>query len=462
LKKKPLSKMITRFYGISDFGFNIMTGGMEVTYLVFFMTNVAKFSLVSIGIATTVAAVIDAFMQPVYGGLMTGLKPMKWGRNRSWLVFMPVLVLITFVTMFTSIGPKNVGVIIVAASLCLTNAARTFPWLAHVNLITVMANGPDERAKLASIRGTWAAAGGIISSYVVLPLINFFASRLNNEVAGYTVVAFIVSLFYVITTWFTFWFTKGYEEVETDTAMIKAERVTVKDMLLSTAGNPPLLVLLIADFFKCMSGFVMSASAAYYFTYIVRDMSLMPLYLFLGAIMSTLGAASVAFIARKLGTKGAATLGVFGQGIAFTICFFLARNVTLFFVCIIIARFFGGITNTSIVSLYTDCIVYSEWKTGKDTSAFIMATMTFALKLSYIARGTLVPAVLALVGFSASIDPAVASETMKIGILVAFLAIPGGVLLVSGLLLFFGYKLTKEKVLELQTEIDARKAAVQG
>jgi GPH family glycoside/pentoside/hexuronide:cation symporter len=88
-----------------------------------------------------------------------------------------------------------------------------------------------------------------------------------------------------------------------------------------------------------------------------------------------------------------------------------------------------------------------------------MGSMTFALKLSYIARGTLVPAILALVGFSASIAPADATETLKNGILNVFLLIPGLCMCLSGLLLVFGYRLTKTKVTELQAEIDARAAA---
>ncbi|MCR3923373.1 MAG: MFS transporter, partial [Firmicutes bacterium] len=360
--KKPLNNMIKRFYGISDFGFSIMVGGMEITYLMFFMTNVAKFSLVSIGIATTVAAIVDAFMQPVYGGIITGTKPMRWGRNRSWLVFMPILVVITFMMMFTSIGPANVGVIVVAAALCLTNAARSFPWLAHVNLITVMANGPDERAKLASTRGTWAAAGGIVSSYIALPLIVFFSAQLNNEVIGYTIVAGIVAMFYAVTTWFTFSFTKGYEETGAAAAQTATTKVSIKDMLRSASGNPPLILLLIGDFFRYLSGFVMSASAMYYFVYIQGNKGLMPLYLFLGAIMLTLGAACAGFAAKKLTSKGAAVLGIIGMGLSLTVGTFVARNLILFFICILIARFFGGIANTSIIALYTDCIVYSEWK----------------------------------------------------------------------------------------------------
>jgi GPH family glycoside/pentoside/hexuronide:cation symporter len=208
-----------------------------------------------------------------------------------------------------------------------------------------------------------------------------------------------------------------------------------------------------------MAGFVSGAAAAYYFNYILRDLNKMPIYLFLGGVCMTVGASQSGKIAKALSTKRAAVIGILGQGTAMLINAMLARNMYVFFVLLGITRIFGGITTTSVVAIYSDCVVYSKWKTGKNTAPFIMGSMTFALKLSYIARGTLVPFILAFVGFSANIVPADATETLKSGILTVFLLIPGLCLCFSGLLLTFGYRLTKTKIAELQTEIDARAAA---
>ena len=456
--KKPLSRTIKTFYGISDFGFSFMTGGMENTWLMFFMTNVAEFSLASISIATTIAAFVDAFMQPVYGGIITGTRAGRWGRNRTYLVFWPILVAVTFVTLFTNIGSKTTGVIIVAASLCLTNGFRSLPWIAHLNMITVLANDSDERARLASLRGTWSSVGGIVSSYVATPLIGFLGVYLGSVTLGYTVSAGVMGLIYIIPTWWTFAFTKGYEPTGEEVVQTAAAKVTVMDMLRAAGGNPPLIVLLIADFFKYMSGFIMSASAAYYFNYIIGSIALMPTYLLLGSCFTAAGTSLSGIAAKKLSSKGAAVTGILGMGITLTINFFVARNLMTFFVLVLITRFFGGMSGASIIALYTDCVVYSKWKTGKNTAPFIMGSMTFALKTSYIVRGPLVLAVLAFVGFSSSIAPSDASETLKQGILAAFLLIPGLSYILSGLFLFFGYKLTREKVQQLQVEIDAREA----
>jgi len=32
-----------------------------------------------------VTSLVDAFLSPVYGAVISGTKPMKWGRNRSWI-----------------------------------------------------------------------------------------------------------------------------------------------------------------------------------------------------------------------------------------------------------------------------------------------------------------------------------------------------------------------------------------
>lgn len=80
--KKPLSKAIKTFYGIGDFGFSMMTS-VELYLFVFFLTNVAKFSLPMVALIGTVTSVVDALLSPFYGAIISGTKPMKWGRNRS-------------------------------------------------------------------------------------------------------------------------------------------------------------------------------------------------------------------------------------------------------------------------------------------------------------------------------------------------------------------------------------------
>lgn len=123
------------------------------------------------------------------------------------------------------------------------------------------------------------------------------------------------------------------------------------------------------------------------------------------------------------------------------------------------ARSILGVLSASIVALYSDAAVYSEWKTGKSAASFVMGLMTISLKAAVISRGTVIPFVLATAGFVASADPATASIELQNGVVNVFVLIPGVLALVSALIIGLGYRLTRERLAELQADIDARKAA---
>ena len=89
--KKPLSPALKTFYGFGDMGFSLMAS-VETFFFVYFLTNVAKFSLPMVAIIGTITSVADAALSPFYGGIIDGTKPMKWGRVRSWILICPPIV----------------------------------------------------------------------------------------------------------------------------------------------------------------------------------------------------------------------------------------------------------------------------------------------------------------------------------------------------------------------------------
>ena len=110
-----------------------------------------------------------------------------------------------------------------------------------------------------------------------------------------------------------------------------------------------------------------------------------------------------------------------------------------------------------MVALYGDASIYSEWKTGKAASSWVMGLSNLPLKLAIFIKGLIIPAMLASVGFVAKMDPATATPELKAGITTLFCTIPGATVLAGAVLLTFGYRLTKEKVTQYQSEINARK-----
>jgi len=459
--KKPLSPAIKRFYGIGDFGFALMTQ-VELTFFVFFLTDIAKFSLPMVALIGAVTSIADAISSPFYGAIISGTKPMKWGRNRSWMLIAPPIVVLLYIFQFTKIGPESVAAFIVCAGFILSHIAWNIPWVANVALIPVLATNPEERAYLSARRATYTALGTVAFSYTGPPLANFLGQVTNNPILGYSLLAGIMAFIMMVCYWTVFKITEGYEETgqaQNAAKSASAQGVaSIKGMLNSLVQNPPLIVLLVADFLRYMVNFVMSAAAAYYFTYVAQNPGLLPTYLLLGGLAQVVGAHIAATLSKTLSSRNASIFGLLGLAVSLIITKYVAMNIVMFFVFILVARIFLGLLTAVMVSLYSDVAIYAQWKTGEDTTPFVMGLMTLSLKTAVISRGTIIPFVLSAAGFVAGVDPATASMAIKNAVVNVFVFIPGIFALASALILAFGYKLTKERLIELQNEINMRKA----
>jgi GPH family glycoside/pentoside/hexuronide:cation symporter len=107
-------------------------------------------------------------------------------------------------------------------------------------------------------------------------------------------------------------------------------------------------------------------------------------------------------------------------------------------------------------ALYADAAVYSQWKLGADSRGWIMGLQNFPLKSAVVARAIILNGILVAAGFDARIDPAQTTETLKRGITAAFALVPGFFLCLGIFLILFGFRLTREKVVKYQNEINAR------
>lgn len=456
--KKPLSKAIKNLYGLGDFGFGLMTQ-VELYFFVFFLTNVAKLSLPVVALIGSVTSIVDAVLSPFYGAIISGTKPMKWGRNRSWMLIAPPLVVIPYMFQFLKVGPEMTAAVVISLGFIISHIFWNIPWVANVSLIPVLANNPDEASFLSSRRATYTALAAIVFSYTGDPLAQFFARVTGNELIGYGILAGVTAAIMVICYWVVFKITDGYEPTGKEAMQTPSgQRVSIGGMMKSLTQNPPLVFLLLSDFFRYMVNFVMTAAALYYFTYVAQDTGKMPLYLLVGAVAQLVGAYIAAPIAKALSSRTASIVCLFGLGAFAIVGKFFALNLTAFFFFIIGVRVFLGILTSVMVSLYADTSVYARWKTGENATPFVMGLMTVSLKSAVISRGTVIPLVLALVGFVADADPAGASLELKNAVINLILLIPGIFSIVAGVILALGYKLTREKVTQYQEEIAAREA----
>ena len=457
--KKPLSKALKLFYGVGDCGFTLMSN-VESYFFNFFLTNLASFDLGIVTAITTISSTVDACLSWIYGAILNSIKPKKWGRYRSWLVLLPWIVPFLYAFQFIKIGNVIVSAVIVTVAAIASHVVWNFPYVANVSMISVAGATPDDRAQLSSTRAAWANFSKIIFSYVGVPLASVFAG-IVGETNQYGAVAFVLAWVMVVLYFAHFKMFDGYEEVSTEDVQ-ETKKDTTKtsgmDLVRALLQNPPLIALMIADLSKWAFNFIVSGIAMYYFTYVAKDAGLLTTYILISNIFCVVGSYLAKSVAKKFSTR-TGTIGTFILMAAVMIAAnFLYTNVWLVVFLMSLAQLGYGIAYACTPALYSDTIIYSEWKTGKNATGWISGLQNVPLKVGVMLRGISISACLAIAHFTPGMDASQATVELQKGICLGFMIIPACALLLSAVILLFGFKITREKVEQYRAEIDARRA----
>ena len=457
--KKPLSKALKLFYGVGDCGFTLMSN-VESYFFNFFLTNLASFDLGIVTAITTISSTVDACLSWIYGAILNSIKPKKWGRYRSWLVLLPWIVPFLYAFQFIKIGNGIVSAVIVTVAAIASHVVWNFPYVANVSMISVAGATPDDRAQLSSTRAAWANFSKIIFSYVGVPLASVFAG-IVGETNQYGAVAFVLAWVMVVLYFAHFKMFDGYEEVSTEDVQ-ETKKDTTKtsgmDLVRALLQNPPLIALMISDLSKWAFNFIVSGIAMYYFTYVAKDAGLLTTYILISNIFCVVGSYLAKSVAKKFSTR-TGTIGTFILMAAVMIAAnFLYTNVWLVVFLMSLAQLGYGIAYACTPALYSDTIIYSEWKTGKNATGWISGLQNVPLKVGVMLRGISISACLAIAHFTPGMDASQATVELQKGICLGFMIIPACALLLSAVILLFGFKITREKVEQYRAEIDARRA----
>lgn len=460
--KKGLSKALKWFYGVGDCGFTLMSN-IESYYFNFFLTNLAQFSLPMVTLITTVSSTVDAVLSWIYGAILNSIKPMKWGRYRSWLVVIPWLVPFLYAFQFIKIGDGWLSAIIIIIAAIASHVAWNFAYVANVSMISVAGKTPEERSQLSSTRAAWANFSKVIFSYVGPGLAAVLAGVIG-EVNQYGAAAFVLGCIMAVLYYVHFRMFDGYEEVQTDqAAQSKAQKKEAKDktsgmdLIRALLQNPPLIALLIADLAKFMFNFVLMGVATYYFTYVAGNDGMLSTYILVTNIFCVIGAYLSKSLSNRFTTRST-TIGVMAiQAVLLIVSYVFYNNVTLVIILMSVAMFGYGITYACTPALYGDTIVYSEWKTGKNAAGWISGLQNVPLKVSIMTRGIIISACLAMGGWGSGVEnAAAATDELKNAISIGFMVIPAIALIVAVVALVFGFRLTKDKVNQYAAEIASR------
>ena len=461
-----ISKALRRFYGVGDFGFTLMSN-VESYYFVFFLTNMALFDPATAALVSGIGSIVDAVLGWMYGGFINSLKPMKWGRYRSWLVVTAWIVPFLYCFEFARLSENTA----IAAALIIffnvaSHAAWDFPYAANLTMIAVAGKTPEDRAHLASTRSMYSNASKIVFSYLIPPLALVGATWFG-ETNQYAFCAFFCGAVFALTYFAHFKMFKGYDKEFTKEELANYKhnkqadegRTTFMDLMRALFTNPPLIALILSDLAKWIFNFTCAGIAVYYFTYVVFRPELLATYILITNVLCVIGSYFAPLFAKLMKSSRMAVLIMY---LAMAIVMFIARAMPyspwVVIVFMSLAQFFYGVVYAVMPAMYADTVIYSQWKTGKNAAGWISGLQIFPIKVGFVMRSVVIPAILAAAGFVAGMDASESTATLQAGICNGFMVIPAVICIVAAAILLFCYKLTPAKVAQYQAEIEARAA----
>jgi glucuronide carrier protein len=454
LMADKLKKSVLYTYGIADMFFMLIVG-MEMFYFTAFLTDYAQFSMTGAAIILWVTGAFDMVCALIAGVILQKVTLRFGGKYRSWFLIGPALFVPFFILQFSRIGNDLLAAFIIIAGFVISHLLWNVVFTASGAMVGRLSQLPDEITVLSTNRAQGTSAAGLIFSLTGWPMIGFFGAY-TNKVAGFTSAAAIYSIFVILGYWYVYKITAGKDPYDEKTVDISQNEsgLSIKEIVGLVFRNPPLLSLIVAEIFRFACASIVMAFAYYYFRYVIRNSDRISVFLLATSVAGLLGALAATWVGIRFGKRkvywislvlGAAA-SASAKSLGYTLWGFVA-------VCCLVT-FLGVVAGSMSTALFSDTVVYGEWKTGKNIRAFTMALLNFPIKLGILIRSAVVTFGLAAIGFASN---AVPSLGVTDGIISIMTLIPAAACILAAAFFYFGYKIEEHQVLRMQEEIAAKK-----
>lgn len=447
-----LKRSLLYTYGTADMFFILMVS-MELYYFTAFLTDYASFSMKTVSVILYVTGVLDIACALLAGIILEKTNLRFGGKYRSWFLLAPPIIAPLYVLQFTRVGSEALAATVIVVGFLASHLLWNISSTAGGAMVGRMSRRADEVTILSASRTQGMMAAGLVFSLTGLPLIAFFTG-LAGQVSGFTLTVAVYALLNILGYLYVFKLTSGKDPYDPPAASAEVKpQITVREIVRLVFLNRPLAALIVAEIFRnsCIS--LVAALAFYYFSYVLRDLPFMSVFLLATAVMGLAGSIAAAWIGLRIGKRHTYWLSLLLAAGAYTSARFLGGTAWSFTALFGIGTMFTVIASSMSTALFSDTVVYGEWKTGKSIRAFTMSLLNLPIKVGVLVRSAVVTLGLVAIGFvsNAAPEPEVLS-----GIAALMTFSPAAVCVLAAVCCFFGYRLEEGEVERMQLEIAAR------
>ncbi|MBN1568017.1 MAG: MFS transporter [Acidobacteria bacterium] len=450
-----LNRSLLYTYGIADLFFMLLVN-MELVFFPKFLTDYAQFSLAIVGQIVLITSLVDTVCSLVAGVILQRVNLRFGGKYRSWFLVGPPLVAVLFVLQFVKIGSDPMAATIIIIAFIASHLIWNIAFTASGAMVGRLSRLPDEQTILSANRAQGITVGSLIFSATAVPMIMFFGAR-TGEMAGLTVAVGVYAFLMIVGYYYVYKITAGrdpYDELTAD-APKNESRQSVAKMIGLICKNPPLLRLTLAESFRNGSLFIIASFATYYFAYVLHNDAFLSVFLFCTSVGGLLGASAASWIGTRIGKRKCYWIFLALSALSCAAARIFGGSSWGFTIVLSISFLFANVPGALSTALFSDTVVYGEWKTGANIRAFAMSLIAFSAKIGVLIRSAVIALGLVAIQFVANADP---TPRVINGINNLMTIVPAAVGAIAVIAFYFGYRIDDAQVLQMQNEIAAKKS----
>ena len=415
---------------------NIPLMGLLSGFFMIYYTNVVGLEPAALATLFLISKVVDGISDPIMGYFLDKFPVTKMGKFRPMIILGTIICVINYILLWFGAVWIPVGkYVIVYVTYLLLGWTFDIMDISKNSLLPVMSADDRERNSLSIFNALGTMIGGAVLA-VAAPILVAEGTLQNYYVLIFGSMAMVLVLSIA-----------GALCVKERVAFEgkKEESYTFRE-LLQFMRYKPVWAMFVMALVAGVGSNIAGGAGAYFYTYIMGDMTLMSGVSLVSMITALVGIFLGPILANRFGKKQ-----IFVMAIVVSILFSALRLIDISTVA-------GGVAGGCIVPLTTsiqaDNTTYVQYKTGKRAEAAIASLTSFITKVAQGLGGAIPGYVLAATGF---VTGSVAQpESINTGIILCVLILP--IILNSAGAILFGtqYTLDKKAVEEMNTAIAAR------
>ncbi|MDB8711361.1 MFS transporter [Mediterraneibacter gnavus] len=428
-------------YALVNLG-NIPIQTILGSYLLIFYTNIVGLSPASCATLFLIARVLDGLNDPFVGFAIDHIPTTKHGHFRPTLVVGTILCSLNFLLLWFGPLMATSGKLAIAyVSYLLIGVLFPVMDISLNSMLPVMTTDMNERNTLSSLKGIVYMIG-MFGLNTIAPII----IGNTTEVAGYIRLIVFVTIIVVV---FSIVGAVGLKERVL--AKKGEKKYGLKD-LFKILIQRPVAITFLSSLVYMVGTFVMNTMLAYFFTYVIGNLSLISIVSIVQLIALIPASLLVGKLIQKFGKKKLYTFGLVIIALFPLLRLFDVTNIPILIIATMGSGFASGLCMPLTYGIQADNTDYINMKMNVHAEAAVAALSSFITKCGMGIGGAIPGYMLAAVGFNAT--AATQPEEVKTVIVIGAIVIPAVLSLIGAVIFAAGYPLTKEK---LEAQVEAMK-----